>query len=204
MYMTFGNVATRRVLQLYAFGAVAIGLLVITIGPLFAGPDIPGRAYTNAVLYRVFGGIIIAAGFGAGVFSRIEEPIVRARVVGWLAVAHLLMWLLVLSQRNSAIGAGLGRAAEYSLIVMGVVLLYVWCTAEDDGVDGTSTARLRSKYEQQIRAAAAQEERSRLARELHDSIKQQLFVIQTAAATAQARLPVDASGTHEALNHIRE
>ena len=47
---------------------------------------------------------------------------------------------------------------------------------------------LRSAYEEQIRQAARQEERARLARDLHDAVKQQLFVMQTAAATAEARV----------------
>ena len=48
------------------------------------------------------------------------------------------------------------------------------------------------KHETQIRNAARQEERARLARDLHDAVKQQLFVIQTAGATAQARFDTDA------------
>ena len=65
------------------------------------------------------------------------------------------------------------------------------------------TPELRSTYEEQIRAAAAQEERNRLARDLHDSIKQQIFVIQTAAATAQARSGADPNGAARALEQVR-
>ena len=62
---------------------------------------------------------------------------------------------------------------------------------------------LRSVYEEQIRAAAGQEERNRLARDLHDSIKQQIFAIQTSAAAAQARFDNDAAGAREALEGVR-
>ena len=51
---------------------------------------------------------------------------------------------------------------------------------------------LRSQFEEQIRQVARQEERTRLARDLHDAVKQQLFAIQTAAATAEARFEGDA------------
>jgi signal transduction histidine kinase len=61
-----------------------------------------------------------------------------------------------------------------------------------------------SRYERQIRAAGAQEERNRLARDLHDSIKQQIFVIQTAAATAQARFESDRMGAAVAIGTIRD
>ena len=62
---------------------------------------------------------------------------------------------------------------------------------------------LRSQYEQQIRRAVRQEERARLARDLHDAVKQQLFVIQTAAATAQTRFDTDADGARIAIEQVR-
>ena len=63
--------------------------------------------------------------------------------------------------------------------------------------------RSRDRYEQQIRDAGAQQERNRLARDLHDSIKQQIFVIQTAAATAQTRFDNDRDGAASAIDQIR-
>lgn len=46
----------------------------------------------------------------------------------------------------------------------------------------------RTMLLQRVREAAAQEERNRLARELHDSIKQQIFSISMSAAAIEARL----------------
>ena len=66
-----------------------------------------------------------------------------------------------------------------------------------------SVRHLRSQYEEQIRQAARQEERARLARDLHDAVKQQLFVIQTAAATVQARFEADPTGAREAVDQVR-
>jgi signal transduction histidine kinase len=63
---------------------------------------------------------------------------------------------------------------------------------------------LRSAYERQIREAARQEERHRLARDLHDAVKQQIFVIQTAAATAQARFESDPGGSLRAVGDVRQ
>jgi signal transduction histidine kinase len=65
------------------------------------------------------------------------------------------------------------------------------------------TPSLHSLYEEQIRQTAAQQERNRLARDLHDSIKQQIFAIQAAAAAAQARFDSDTSGAREALESVR-
>ncbi|HET8842572.1 MAG TPA: sensor histidine kinase, partial [Ktedonobacteraceae bacterium] len=52
------------------------------------------------------------------------------------------------------------------------------------------TADLREKASQQAAEAAALAERNRIARDLHDSIKQQIFSISVSAATAKALLPV--------------
>jgi signal transduction histidine kinase len=62
---------------------------------------------------------------------------------------------------------------------------------------------VRSAYERQIREAARQQERHRLARDLHDAVKQQIFVIQTAAATAQTRFDGDPVGARRALDEVR-
>lgn len=66
-----------------------------------------------------------------------------------------------------------------------------------------SVAALRSQYEEQIRQAARQEERTRLARDLHDAVKQQIFVMQTAAATAQTRFDADPAGAKVAIDQVR-
>jgi signal transduction histidine kinase len=97
-----------------------------------------------------------------------------------------------------------------------LVFVYLWQTAEGETANPASpltrlfgranrshTDRLRSQYEEQIRQAASREERSRLARELHDSIKQQIFVVQTAAATAQVRFGQDSAGARAALDEVR-
>jgi signal transduction histidine kinase len=55
----------------------------------------------------------------------------------------------------------------------------------------------------QMRETAAQDERNRLARDLHDTIKQQLFAINMAAATAQTLAPHDLSGTMEMVQEVR-
>jgi signal transduction histidine kinase len=53
----------------------------------------------------------------------------------------------------------------------------------------------------QLRATAAQDERNRIARDLHDTIKQQLFAIKMAAATAQTVANRDPDG---AMRHVEQ
>ncbi|MEM8863198.1 MAG: sensor histidine kinase, partial [Chloroflexota bacterium] len=57
---------------------------------------------------------------------------------------------------------------------------------------------------QALRDQAAQEVRNRLARDLHDSIKQQIFSIQMGAAAAEARFSHDPVGAKQAIRDIRQ
>ena len=63
--------------------------------------------------------------------------------------------------------------------------------------------RFQQKWQDQIRETAAQQERNRLARDLHDSIKQQIFSVRLASATVEARWDSDPAGAREALAHVR-
>lgn len=63
-------------------------------------------------------------------------------------------------------------------------------------------ADLREGWMAQVAQGAAQEERNRLARELHDSIKQQLFSIQMSAAAVQQRWESDQNGARKALEDL--
>ncbi len=62
---------------------------------------------------------------------------------------------------------------------------------------------LRLGLVQQAGEAAAQQERNRLARELHDSIKQQIFSINMSAAAVQARWDKDPEGARQALADVQ-
>jgi hypothetical protein len=62
---------------------------------------------------------------------------------------------------------------------------------------------LRQNLLARVQDAAIQQERSRLARELHDSIKQQIFGISFGAAAAQARRESDPQGARQAIDDVR-
>lgn len=68
---------------------------------------------------------------------------------------------------------------------------------------GRDIDQLRGAFAQQIAEAAAQEERNRLARDLHDSIKQQIFSMKISAATAEARFHTDPAGAKSALTRLQ-
>lgn len=64
--------------------------------------------------------------------------------------------------------------------------------------------QMRQALHRKVYNAAVQEERSRLARDLHDSIKQQLFTINVSAAAASERLDKDLDGARAALADVQQ
>lgn len=62
----------------------------------------------------------------------------------------------------------------------------------------------RDQLQQQASEAAAAAERNRLARDLHDSIKQQLFSIRMSALVAQAQIEQNVAKAQEALADIQQ
>ena len=210
---------TRGVFRVYAWVAGMGGLVVMLWGQSsFGPPDLFGQPWGRAALVRVFGSIVIAAGCCAAALGSVEDPASRHRGLRWFAVGHgvvasmvFLQWQAIWGEPGPAYQAVLGL-----LLTAVLVLFYFWQTGDGHRAgewlaptglfgdrDRQSAEPPRSTYEQQIRQAAAQEERNRLARELHDSIKQQIFVIQTAAATAQIRFDEDRAGASQALEQVR-
>jgi signal transduction histidine kinase len=205
---------TRWVFRAYAALASLAGLLLFGWGPMWFGSDLAGEPWGKAALIRVLGSIMIAAGCCAAGFAAIDDPPGRRRGLFWFAAGHAVIWLTVLTQQIAIWGPGLGQKAAQLLFAVVFVLFLLWTTNEGESALGVLTSlfgsanpnsaeQLRSQYAQQIREVARQEERNRLARDLHDSIKQQIFVIQTAAATAQARFDGDQAGARLALEQVR-
>jgi signal transduction histidine kinase len=221
---------TRLVLRIYAWVVTAIGLAFMDGFPFFmthAETDyhLPGLPWGRVGVMRVTACAVAALGLTAVGLSRIESPVDRSRALTWFAIAHLGPGLAFFGASSGIFGSFLPPALPWIPLAVGVVLLYVALTSahvpkftrpfislfSDERVGpvlversrpGTMQA-LRSQYEEQVRQAARLEERSRLARDLHDAVKQQLFAIQTSAATAQARFSTDTSGAQAALEQVR-
>jgi signal transduction histidine kinase len=66
------------------------------------------------------------------------------------------------------------------------------------------TAEFREQTLRQASEAAALEERNRIARDLHDSIKQQIFSISVSAAAAKAHMNGDGKDAREAVADIQQ
>jgi signal transduction histidine kinase len=210
---------TRIVFKVYAAAAWLAGGVLLFIGPYMFPVELVGSPHAGGLVARVTGAILIAAGCFAWPFSTVDDPDARRRALGWWAAGHLQvlsMTAVGVIGRISRPGPGV-QVALAALVTATVLLWHFNRTAAGVPLSGlpshtplfgeprqASVQQLRSTYEEQIRAAAGQEERNRLARDLHDSVKQQIFAIQTSAATAQARFASDPPGASGALEQVRE
>ena len=208
---------TRLIYLAYAGLAGLSGFVLFGWGPMWLGSDYAGEPWAKAAAIRVVGAALMAAACLSGALAEIEEPRSSHRGLFWMGLAHTVVFFVVLTQRIGIWGPGLADRALELLLVVAAVFFYLWQTVEGHRdpkrspplsifADKKPKAKqpLRSQYEEKIRQAASQEERNRLARDLHDSVKQQIFVIQTAAATAQARFESDTGGAKEALDQVRK
>ena len=177
---------------------------------------------------RVTAAVITALGCCASAFASVDDPLGRRRGLIGFAHAHLMLgamlgmqaWAQVPIRRWPLRRWSPGRrssSVRYCFTSRSPpresrgILVWGRFRADPGSPRGATFVirnkpalrNLRSQYETEIRNAARQEERARLARDLHDAVKQQLFVIQTAGATAQARFDTDAPGARAALEQVR-
>lgn len=204
---------TTWVFRLYALIALITGAALIGWGGVWFGAHLDGLQWGKAMLLRIFGAQIVMAGCCAAALSAVDNPAARRQALLWFSIGHAVVAIIVALQ-TAVTGPKLTSEIAYLLFGVAFALFYLWNTA--DGVSQPvplislfgsaprqSSTNLRSQYEHHIREAARQEERNRLARDLHDSVKQQIYAIQTAAATAQVRFESDAEGAKQALGNIR-
>lgn len=180
----------RNLFAIYAAAAFIAGVRFLVVGDIFVGP-----------LLIIIGSVL--------------APVCLSRSLDLAFLRNVLVWNIGgLFCLGVVLNIHQARNTQY--IAKGVLVLAFVGMAIAAGVSPEPPAvvntlfgtpkpaeNLRSVYEEQIRAAAGQEERNRLARDLHDSIKQQIFAIQTTAAAAQARFDTDPTGARAAIESVR-
>jgi signal transduction histidine kinase len=216
---------SRLVFHVYSAAALPLGI-VTYMWPLL--PPFYVTTPPGVVKMRVTASVITALGCCAAAFAAIDDPVGRRRGLMGFGHAHVMLGVMLGIQAwaQAAPAVAPSMLVAGGAAITGIVLLYLAISGPGEnlwprapvlpseprlaGISGfhvrnkRSLLRLRSEYETQIRNAARQEERARLARDLHDAVKQQLFVIQTAGATAQARFDTDAAGARAAVSQIRD
>jgi signal transduction histidine kinase len=204
----------RIFLRAYAALTGVGGILITGWGAMWFATDLPGLRFGMSALVRVFGSALLATACWAAMLSQIDDPELRRKGLRWFAAGHFGILLILHLQCIAIWPPEIASKIEGVILPEFAVVLLLLIHGESYFMDDTgnpavpitgadSPEPLRSRYERQIRQAGAQEERNRLARDIHDSIKQQIFVIQTAAATAQERFDGDHAGAALALDQIR-
>lgn len=218
------SIDTRLVLRVYAWVTLTFSLDFwwVWFAPTLDTPGIPdGRAG----VIRIFASALAVFGFAAIGMSRIENPASRQRALWWFALGHLYFGMLFWAQATALFPAFIPYPLGWLPLTAGIVLMFIAVTSAhapklrgrfrfspDEPEPRQHVVMLREKpkasplqsqHEEHIRQAARAEERARLARDLHDAVKQQLFAIQTSAATVQERMTSDAAGAQSALDQVR-
>lgn len=154
---------------------------------------------------------LLAGGLALWLGSQRHPPLsaLLAASVGAALLVGLVVCALLLA-RLAQIDRALARLARGEPVPAGVSawplsqLLWRVGAVNERIAQGAERERQAAEYRdevmRQVGEAAAREERNRLARELHDSIKQQLFSIGVSAAAARAR--AGEAGADAALNDI--
>ena len=211
---------SRLVLHVYSAAILPLGV-VSYMWPLVS----PGTFSSQEAIVkvRIAAAVVTALGTCGAALAKIDDPLGRRRALMGFAHAHVMLGAMLLVQVFTAWQSTLGTLGAWGALVVGLVLLYLAITGPGSDftpalpplatdahgrsrgfvIRNRGIGRLRSEYEEQIRQAARQEERARLARDLHDAVKQQLFAIQTAGATAQARFESDRPGALDAIAQVR-
>lgn len=206
---------TRIVFRAYAACAAIAGVLALLAPPGLGTTLVDGEG-NRRVFLQLAGCLLLALGCVTAGFGEIDDPRSRHRALGCFAFAHLIALASLVGVAALHGGLERGDLATPALVGLCLLLFHFWQSGDGYrvgqdigftrlfGREPATDDRLRSAYEEQIREAAGQEERHRLARDLHDSVKQQIYAMQAAAATVQARYDTDAPGAREALERLRE
>ena len=185
------------------------------LGPLLGMDPDPARRLPVFVLLaftRLFGTTMLGVGVIAFFLRGAASPEAQKAVVTALFTFNLLLAAMTVTQQQSILSSG-GSAGWLLASLFGALCAaFGWLLFTARGVapvgpgvrSDLTLGELRESWLHDLSEAAAQQERTRLARDLHDSIKQQLFSINVNAAACQARFEGDAHGAREAVQQVRE
>ncbi len=170
------------------------------------GPVGQDNYWRAAVFMRMFGSALAAFGLAALAMWRVREPEWHRAACPFFFLAHAILFGIAWAQQTAIWGTMAGAVVVDLFVLLQAAYGYYWLMGmRQPGFPyPQSVPQLRQEWEARIREAAGQQERNRLARELHDSIKQQIYAIQTFLAAAQTQSPVREDPIDLARNAARQ
>jgi signal transduction histidine kinase len=215
------DLPTRWIFRAYGWLLIGLGIVGLdgnagrSIGARLQPADLvlhpnPATPFGAYIVPRMAGAVLVLVGMLALAFGNLQDAEARRRSLSRFAIAHVLFGFFYSGVAEALMSPIVPAWLVWSPLAAGLVIGFFALLQRPDTRHGASLEALRSQYETQIREAARREERTRLARDLHDAVKQQLFAIQTNAAAVEARLETDQTaalgaaraaraGAHEAL-----
>jgi signal transduction histidine kinase len=205
-------------------GAGAAGVIFVGVAARFGANLAAGTDWRLGLAVHLLPWLLMASASMAGTLSRFEDPLLRRRALAGGVFALLFVAAGAISLQTPFLLEHRSVWLREALLIPTNVIFTVWWVSYmffkvnvfngagpwvDErltnwfGAPVTDSDTALRAREKGIREAAGLEERHRLARDLHDSIKQEIFAIHTSAATAQARFEDDPSGAREALDQVR-
>jgi len=210
----------RTLMTATAAIAFTCGTLIVLGPPAFIGyfhfyegkaplaPWPPPPQWVAYSLVRVLGGALIMIGVIAGKMRNLDRVEDQRNMARAFFMSGQFMVIITLTQQT-AVWETRGAwfiISAILLIICGSLYLLFWelrTIPPEAPATSQNPEALREQWIRQLSEAAAQQERNRLARDLHDSIKQQIFRINVAAATAQTRWENDSEGAQRAVADVR-
>lgn len=155
------------------------------------------------VLVLSFMELLGGLGFVAGSYLLLATGV----VLGLLLTFNLLYNLRALTQglerlASNVPGKPLSLRWRWPLTPLFRLLNMLGQRTNQQGQAAQQTGKYRDQLLQQVGKTAAQEERNRLARDLHDSIKQQIFSIAVSTAAVKVRWEHDGVSARKTLDDI--
>lgn len=205
---------SRQILRAMMWITAGIGMLFGPQSMRLASRLADQQQHVQAAYIAIAPWLFVSIAVLFGTASQFEDDVFRRRLIGG-AVMALGFPLLGLTLHFAWPKSRLPETGTWSIWTWWWIGRYLgfgpfngagpWADrwiARWFGPAGASETAMRTR-EKEIRDAATQEERNRLAQDLHDSIKQEIFAIHTSAATIDTRLDSDPEGAREALHRIR-
>src|SRR5579863_487022 len=192
----------RAIYKANAYAAIALGIVFILFA--FRLKDLYSGRDAAVDLIRVVGMALLA-------LAIVTLTVVSSAGSHFMALARipfgLAFYLIAPINLFAFTRTGLTwtiLSADFLLILAFCYLPYRYGYRSGSGWAPADQKReILADWQEEIRETASRQERTRLAEELHDSIKQQLFSIQANLAAAEVRWETDQRAVQEAIGQAR-